>query len=503
MSLSWRILGAFIVVILLAVTLSVAVGFYTTQGQLDLFTDRLGQVEANNLAQNLSRAYSVSGNWDSLDEALAESGYLYGGEGEGSGDGGGDEHGENGESGENDEFGSEVFHIDRIRIVIVDTAGAIIKDNFSTLPPGEIFPALSGQQRPIVEAATGQTVGFAYVDVNQDFLATESGGFLRQLLLSSALGGVVIAVVALLLAVWLSRRITAPITALTAATQMIATQGDSALLPVHSTDELGQMSTAFNQMTGALQTQRDLRRRLINDVSHELNTPLSVIRLEAHGLRKGFQEPSKAADQIIQEVDMLHNLVSDLNWLAESESEAMRLSRKPCVVVELLTAEVERWRPLAQQQQIVLNLSVPALQALPEPFMLNLDRMRMSQALGNVINNALQHSEAGGCVTIHGQVDESGGGEIAVVDDGVGIDPADLPHLFDRFYRADYARDRRTGGRGLGLAIARSIVEAHGGEISVVSQGVGRGTTVLFRLNSDVARRGQDGRLSVGSDKKV
>ena len=96
--------------------------------------------------------------------------------------------------------------------------------------------------------------------------------------------------IGILLAVWLSRRITAPVTALTKATQAIA-QGDTTLLPVTSQDELGQMSAAFNQMTSTLETQRDLRRRLLNDVSHELNTPLSVIQLEARGLRDGLQQP--------------------------------------------------------------------------------------------------------------------------------------------------------------------------------------------------------------------
>ena len=493
MSLRWRLLTAFILIILLAVSLSVGVGFYTTQRQLDRFVEELSRVEANNLAQNLSRAYTQSAGWETVETALADAGYLYSSENEGT------EHGEGGEqTGESaEESGSELFHLDRIRIVIVDVNDVVINDNFAELTVGSTAPVLSGRRAAIVDLNIQQTVGYAYVDVNSEFLATESLGFLRELLTSSAAGGLVITVAALLLAAWLARRITAPVTALTQATQEIAKHGDPALLPVNSSDELGQMSAAFNQMSAALQTQRDLRKRLINDVSHELNTPLSVIQLEAHGLRKGLQTPDRAAEQIIQEVNMLHNLVSDLNWLAESESEALRLSLDPCAVEQLLRGEVERWQPQAQNRQVLLTL-----EPLPEVPTLDLDQMRMRQALGNVINNALQHTEAGGVVTVGCAVSREPYAEdrkegetavstphntphplrITIADNGAGIDPAELPHIFNRFYRTDQSRTRRTGGMGLGLAIARTIIEAHGGTIAVTSEGVGLGTAVTFTL---------------------
>ena len=237
------------------------------------------------------------------------------------------------------------------------------------------------------------------------------------------------------------------------------------------------MSAAFNQMTTALQTQRDLRKRLLNDISHELNTPLSVIRLEAHGLRNGLQTPARTADHIIQEVQLLRNLARDLNWLAETESDELRLTVEPYPLQQLLTAEVERWQPQAQSQQITLSL-----QLLPDLPVLDLDRMRMSQALGNVIHNALQHTAAGGLVTVAATMKMGGSVGISVTDDGAGIDAADLPHIFNRLYRADQSRNRRTGGMGLGLTIARAIVEAHNGMIAVTSNGLGQGTTVQFDL---------------------
>ena len=474
MSLRWRFLGAFVLIIALAVSLSVGVGYYTAQRQLDAFIAELGRIEADSLVQSLSRVYTLSDGWDTLENTLSKAGYLYDEEMEHGGAGEGEREGREG--------GTEVFHVDRIRVVIVDLEGMVVQDNFSELGQGQFAPELDGQRTTIVDLDTRQPAGYAYVDVNHKFLATESLGFLRELLYSSAFGGLLITAIALVLAAWLSRRITAPVTALTRATQTIAQHGDTALLPVTSSDELGLMSAAFNRMTTALQTQRDLRKRLIDDLAHELNTPLSFVRLEATGLRDGLQTPARAAENIIQEVTMLRNLVRDLNWLAETDSGQLQLNVEPCSLDQFFTAEAERWQPQAQARQIALSL-----QAMPDLPTLNLDRMRISQALGNVLRNALQHTDAGGLVTVEAKLASSLGASghyavIRVADNGVGIDPSDLPHIFDRFYRADRCRSRVTGGMGLGLAIARAIIEAHGGTIAVSSDGPGLGTTVQIDL---------------------
>ena len=159
------------------------------------------------------------------------------------------------------------------------------------------------------------------------------------------------------------------------------------MLPVASADELGQMSIAFNQMTSALQRQRDMRRRLISDVSHELNTPLTIVQLEAKGLQDKLQTPTEAAQNITQEVAILRNLVSDLNWLAETDTGELHLQVEACEMTELLTSEVARWQSQAQARQICL-----ALESRPSLPILKLDPGRIRQALGNIIYNALQHS---------------------------------------------------------------------------------------------------------------
>ena len=464
MSLRWRIMSSIVFVIVLTVLINVGLGYYATQSRLSVFVEQVGSDEASNLARNLSREYTADGGWATVERPLSEAGYIY------------DAISQREQSEEGERGHSEAFHQERVRVVIADAQGLVVKDNISGLLPGTAAPDLGGHRETVFDLTSNQPVGHVYVDVNQEFLSSESHGFLNTLLYITLIGGALTVGVAMLLAAWLSKRITAPVTALTEATQAIA-QGDAAQLPVTSSDELGRMSAAFNEMTSALETQRELRRRLINDVSHELNTPLSVIQLEARGLRDGLQTPESASGHIIQEVDRLRGLVTDLNWLAETDHDELRLTLETSSVQELLTEEVERWQPQSQARQVELSLEVSS--DLPE---MVIDRMRMGQALGNVISNAIHCTEADGSIVLGAGLESDKTLAISITDDGIGIPATDLSHVFDRFYRTEESRSRGIRGTGLGLAITRAIVEAHGGTIAVASLGLGQGATVTFRL---------------------
>ena len=382
MSLRWHIMGSIVFVIVLTVMISIGVGYYATQSSLGVLVNEIGVDEASRLAQNLSREYTAAGGWETVDRPLSEAGYIYDGV----------LREERHEEGEGETF--EFFHKDPVRVVITGVDGRVVKDNLSELLTGTTAPDLDGHREMVFDLTTNQSVGHVYVDVNHELLSAEAHGFLRTLLYITVIGGALTVGVGVLMAAWLSRRITAPVTALTEAAQAIA-RGDTAPLPVASSDELGRMSAAFNRMASALDTQRDLRRRLINDVSHELNTPLSVIQLEARGLRDGLQTPERASDHIIQEVDRLRSLATDLDWLAETDHGGLRLTLEAVSICELLTAEADRWQAQSQARQIELSLQASA--DLPD---MNLDRTRMSQALANVLSNAIHCTEAGGNVSL-------------------------------------------------------------------------------------------------------
>lgn len=457
MSLRWRLLGAFILVILVTITASTAVSYRELNLRLNELSIKLREED---LAGTLSRVYTADQGWQNLEESLVQYGVLVDPE---------------------RKLWAERKEIDLIKlfpygIVVRDADGDVLIDTFAALADGGAVPVIAGDTTPIVDLNSGAAVGAVTLTVSRVYVNAETreaiAGTLRPLLI----GGVITAVLAVLLAAYLSRRITDPVVTLTKATQAVASSGETQLLPVKSGDELGQMSAAFNQMMTALATQRELRRRLINDVTHELNTPLSVIRLEAQGLKNGLKPPAAAAEQIIGEVDLLSNLVYDLDWLAETDSGNLRLDKAPHAFDQLLAAEVDRWQFPAQAANVALEL-LPLPPDLPT---LELDGVRISQALGNLIQNGLQHTLAGGRVTVGCRVVE-GWVETAVSDTGPGIAPEDLPHLFERFYRTDPSRQRTSGGRGLGLAIVKQIMTAHGGTVSVTSN-IGEGSWFSFRL---------------------
>ena len=234
MSLRWRIMGSIVFVIVLTVVISVGVGYYATQTRLGVFVDEIGDDQAGRLARDLSREYTEAGGWETVDRPLSEAGYIYDGV----------PQRERSEESERESF--ELFHQDPIRVVIAGIDGRVVKDNLSKLLSGAIVTDLDGHRGTVFDLTTNQPVGHVYVDVNHEFLSAESHGFLNTLLYITVIGGTLTVGVAILLAAWLSGRITAPVTALTEATQAIA-QGDTTRLPVTSSDELGQMSAAFNR----------------------------------------------------------------------------------------------------------------------------------------------------------------------------------------------------------------------------------------------------------------
>ena len=201
MSLRWRIMGSIVFVIVLTVLISVGVGYYATQSRLGVFVDEIGDDEASRLAQNLSREYTAAGGWETVDRPLSEARYIYDGA----------LQREPHEEGERESF--ELFHKDPIRVVIAGVDGRVVKDNLSELLPGTTAPDLDGHRDTVFDLTTSQPVGYVYVDVDHEFLSAESHGFLNTLLYITVIGGMLTVGVAILLAAWLSKRVTAPVSA--------------------------------------------------------------------------------------------------------------------------------------------------------------------------------------------------------------------------------------------------------------------------------------------------
>ena len=286
--------------------------------------------------------------------------------------------------------------------------------------------------------------------------------------------------IALLLGIVLARTLTHPVRELTAATQAVAKGGLGQQVPVRSRDELGALAVSFNQMSTDLEHASTLRRQMTADIAHDLRTPLSVILGYTEALREGkLPAEQEIFDTLYTEAQHLQHLIDDLRTLSLADAGELPLQRIPVAPQALLERTVAAYRAQARDRGVVLDVS--AAPALPE---VAVDPDRIAQVLGNLVGNALRYTAPAGTIALRALADQAAV-VLEVADSGTGIAPADLPHVFERFYRADAARQQSDGSSGLGLAIARGIVEAHGGTISVASA-LGVGTTFTIRLPAGI-----------------
>ena len=300
----------------------------------------------------------------------------------------------------------------------------------------------------------------------QAFLASVDRGVL--------LGSVVAAAVAAVAAFLLARALSEPLRELEDGAAVIAGGDLSHRVAVSGPEEVVALGESFNAMAGSLQQAEDLRRRMVADVAHELRNPLAAARAQAEGMAEGVltAEPQRL-ESLVEDLGHLSRIVDDLQELALAEAGRLSYDMAPVDIVALATAEALRSAPLAAP-----GVEVRAPEAT-ESIMVTGDDGRLSQVLRNLLVNALRHTRSGR-VTVRIDV-TPGATEVSVSDTGPGIAPEDLPHIFERFYRADSSRASATGGAGLGLSISRRIIEDHGGEMFATSE-QGTGTTVGFRL---------------------
>lgn len=300
--------------------------------------------------------------------------------------------------------------------------------------------------------------------------------FIERINMTLLYGALIGAVIALLLGIFLSRSLTRPIRELTRATHAVSEGDLSQQVPVRSKDELGELAQAFNKMSSELSRSVNARKQMTADIAHELRTPLSLILGHAEAVHDGVLPPTHENFEIIrEEATRLEHLVNDLRTL--SLADAGELS------IQLLTIEPQRLihevASLYQYQVQKKNISL-AVDIAPHLPKIEVDPGRMTQVLTNILDNALRHTPEGGHIIL-GAKEAAEGVELSVQDSGPGLSIEDIDRIFERFYRADAARQREDGGSGLGLAIAKSIVQAHGGQLSAESE-PGAGLKVIIRL---------------------
>jgi signal transduction histidine kinase len=304
--------------------------------------------------------------------------------------------------------------------------------------------------------------------LNKDFLT-----FLEFILGT----GVITVFISLLLA----RRVTKPIGEMSAMSKKIAHSGDiSVFVPVQRRDEIGELGLSFNQMIDRLREQERLRQEFIANASHELKTPTMAIGSVVEALQAGAARDPELRDQFLGSlerlVDRQSRLIQDLLDITRLDGGLEREWQAEVNLKRVIEDAVEEIRPQAEKKQIELKNAADTngLSVAGNP-------SQLQRALVNLLTNAVNYTSAKGKVDVSVNSQDSRLVEIQISDTGAGIEPADLPHIFDRFYRGDKARTRVGGGTGLGLAITREIIARHHGVVEVVSE-VAKGSIFTVRL---------------------
>lgn len=356
----------------------------------------------------------------------------------------------------------------------------LVDTNYRALIPtfgyqvGQVVPA-ERIKKPIAVQVNGQTVAWILPDTSFQFqLSTEEELFLRRTTLAIGLAAGAGVILALGMGFLLAGGLLKPIRRLTGASRALAKGNLQQQIPVTSRDELGELTATFNQMSAGLYLADQQRKRLTADISHDLGTPLQVISGYVEMFEDGTAAFTPQRLEIFKtELGHLRRMVGDLSMLAQVEAGGLEIQAQPESPGSLLASVYHTYQPIAARQEINLALDVPA--GLPQ---ILVDEGRTLQVLKNLVENALRHTPAGGSITLAASA--NGLVRLQVADSGAGIDPADLPFIFDRFYQADKARSVHSGKMGLGLAICKALVEAQNGQISAESCGPGQGTQVTL-----------------------
>jgi signal transduction histidine kinase len=380
-----------------------------------------------------------------------------------------------------DRHGASVGLLDAQGQTVVSSAAAT-RPGVPPMPmhpwPGQPFGRDGGE-----EARTVQTVPIRIESEQVGALvliydgAPTRGFGLGDLARGVLVGGLGLAGGLLGLAALFSRRISTPLRQLDGAARAVAAGDMQVRVRPGMVREVADLAVSFNRMADALALADQQRRQLTADVAHELRTPLTVIKGRLEGVQDGvYRADETQIAGLLGEVALLERLIEDLRILALADAGQLELYMEVSDVALLLRDTAASFAPEAAARGVMLLTELAV--ELPD---LTADPQRIAQVLGNLVSNALRHTPADGTVMITARAADQGGVIFAVCDTGSGISPTDLPHIFDRFYRADRARTRGRGGAGLGLAIARRLVEAHGGQIWATSM-PGAGTTISFRL---------------------
>jgi signal transduction histidine kinase len=443
-SLQFRLLLAFTLVVVVTIGATFFFIYHTTRSEISQFEERVEDMRLGRIEGELSRYYYQEGSWEGIQPFVEQWGNIH---------------------------GQRIILTDNQGTVIADSQGELLGEPYQADAPGRVVSFLWG----------GDAIGTLYTSPETLPRASLAPPLPSAPVLYLTIGrffiwgGLVAVAIAVVLAFFLSRRTLTPVKALTSAAERLGRGDFSQRVQIKDKGELGELAQTFNSMAGDLEHAEKLRQNMVADVAHELRTPLSNIQGYLEALRDGVMKPDKETIRsLYDEASLLSRLVDDLQELSLAEAGELKLVLRAEDIGGLIRQAVAAVE--AQKKAKGLSLAVE----LPELPPVNIDSRRIGEVLRNLLENAVAHTGKGDTITVTArQLDRLV--EISVTDSGEGIPAKELPNIFERFYRVDKSRARATGGSGLGLTIARRLVEAHGGRIEVQSE-PGKGSRFAFTV---------------------
>ncbi len=361
------------------------------------------------------------------------------------------------------------------RVILTNNSSIVIADSNGT-SLGQKLPKMTRTTEAVVDI-NGETVGKVILGMNPPpgMMSLEQQ-FFKSVINATVSACLIAAILAVSLALYFSRRISIPLVSLTEAAKRLEGKNYQYRLNVFSGDEIGTLSKAFNAMADAIEKNEQIRNHLIADVAHELRTPITIIRGNLESIQAGVLEPSQEVIvSLHDELLRLSRLISDLQEISLAESGKLLLNYKKVNANNLCKKVVNNFRESASEKEIEINVNFPENEII-----LEMDEDRIIQVLSNILSNAIRHTPFSKRIDVSLTEREENQICFSVADSGNGIKSEDIPYIFERFYRGNKSRNRADGGIGLGLAIAKSMVEAHEGKIQVYCPPSGGSVFIVF-----------------------
>jgi signal transduction histidine kinase len=443
-SLQFRLLLAFTLVVVVTIGATFFFIYQTTRSEISQFEERVENMRVGRIETELSRYYYQQGSWEGIQPFVEQWGNIH---------------------------GQRIILTDSQGTVVADSGGELLGEGYQPDEPGRVISSpwerdtvatlyTSPELAPRAGFPPTPSAPALYLAIGRFFLW----------------GGLVAVAIAVALAFVLSRHTLAPVKALTSAAERLGRGDFSQRVQIKDRGEVGELARTFNSMAGDLERAEKLRQNMVADVAHELRTPLSNIQGYLEALRDGVVKPDKETIRsLYEEASLLSRLIDDLQELSLAEAGELKLALRTEDIGELIRQAVAAVDAQKKTKGVLLSLELP--EGLPP---VNIDSKCIGEVLRNLLENAVAHTAEGDVITVAAKP-QGNWIEVSVTDTGEGIPTEELANIFERFYRVDKSRARATGGSGLGLTIAKRLVEAHGGKIEVQSQ-PGKGSRFAFTV---------------------